>query len=244
MRPLPPKQSLLRRRSGFGWGLIAALICLALAAPIAALGGGRGTQPDVLDEAALTAPQNPADYVIGPLDKLGIHVFEVRDLSMDQVQVDASGQIDLPLIGKVMAAGKTTGKLADEIAARLGERYLQSPQVSVTVEDSASQKVTVEGEVKQPGVFQMKGRTTLLQAIAMAGGPADDADLHNVAVIRELGGARKAAICDYALVRAGRAPDPLILGDDVVVMNGSAVKSAWATLLKNLPLFTLFAYLR
>jgi polysaccharide export outer membrane protein len=226
------------------WRVLAAAVCLVLVLPIAAAGGGRGTNPEPLDPVALTAPQDPADYVIGPLDKLGIHVFQVKDLSMDNAQVDASGQIELPLIGKVMAAGKTTGQLADEIAARLGERYLQSPQVSVTVEDSASQKVTVEGEVKQPGVFQMKGRTTLMQAIAMAGGPGDNADLHNVAVIRSVGGARKAAICDYALVRAGRAPDPLIMGDDVVVMNGSTAKTLWSTLMKNLPIFTLLAYLR
>lgn len=244
MRPRPLRQSLFGWLARGGWRVLAAVLCLTLAAPIAASGGGRGSDPGVLDPAALTAPENPADYVIGPLDKLGIHVFEVKDLSMDQVQVDASGQIDLPLIGKVSAAGKTTGQLADEIAKRLGDRYLQSPQVSVTVVDSASQKVTVEGEVKQPGVFQMKGRTTLMQAIAMAGGPADDADLHRVAVIRDVGGLRKAAMCDYALVRQGRAPDPLIMGDDVVVMDGSAVKSAWSTLLKNLPLFTLFAYLR
>lgn len=244
MRSLRLRQRLLKHLSGWSWPVAAALLMLALAAPFAVSGGDRGTKPELLDAAALTAPENPADYTIGPLDKLGIHVFEVKDLSMDQVQVDASGQIDLPLIGKVTAAGKTTGQLADEIASRLGARYLQSPQVSVTVEDSASQKVTVEGEVKQPGVFQMKGRTTLMQAIAMAGGPADDADLHNVAVIREQGGTRRAAVCDYALVRSGRAPDPLIMGDDVVVMNGSAVKSAWSTLLKNLPLFTLFAYLR
>ena len=76
---------------------------------------------------------NQGDYVIGPQDKLNVRVFEVKDLSTDEEVVDATGQIELPLIGRVTAAGKTTQQLQDEIAQRLGDRYLQSPQVSVAV---------------------------------------------------------------------------------------------------------------
>ena len=171
-------------------------------------------------------------------------MFQVKDLSFDEEQVDANGQIQLPLIGKVMAGGKTTMQLQDELAQRLGEKYLQSPQVSVSVSESASQKVTVEGEVKSPGVFQMKGRTTLMQAIAMAGGPSDIANLRKVAVIRESGGQRQAAVVDYQAIRDGKAGDPVIQGNDVVVMDSSATKSLWSNVMKNLPIFTLLAYLR
>jgi polysaccharide biosynthesis/export protein len=209
---------------------------VAVSAPATTLAG--------LPQADLSTTGVQGDYIIGPQDKLRIRVFEVKDLSFDEEEVDANGQIQLPLIGKVTAAGKTTMQLQDELAQRLGDRYLQSPQVSVSVAESASQKVTVEGEVKSPGVFQMRGRTTLMQAVAMAGGPSDNADLHKVAVIRDAGGVRKGAIVDYQAVRDGRSGDPVIEGNDVVVMDGSTVKTLWSNVMKNLPIFTLLAYLR
>jgi polysaccharide export outer membrane protein len=233
----PAAKHSLRRQAGLAMALAS---CVALVAPaVSADGSSSGS-----DKVALNLGRPQGDYVIGPEDKLTIRVFEVKDLSFDAEQVDASGDIELPLIGKVTAAGMTTAQLEREIARRLGERYLQSPQVSVSVAEGASQKVTVEGEVKNPGVFQIKGRTTLMQAIAMAGGPDDEADLHKVAVIREENGVRRAARCDYDAIRKGRAPDPLIEGNDEVVMDGSATKTLWSNLMKNLPIFTLLAYLR
>jgi polysaccharide export outer membrane protein len=220
--------------------------CLLLVGSL--IGGAAVSEPKTtlanLPAAQLSTSGAQGDYIIGPQDKLRIRVFEVKDLSFDEEEVDANGQIQLPLIGKVTAAGKTTIQLQDELAQRLGDKYLQSPQVSVSVAESASQKVTVEGEVKNPGVFQMKGRTTLMQAVAMAGGPSDIANLHKVAIIREADGARRAAVCDYQAIREGKAGDPVIEGNDVVVMDSSATKSLWSNLMKNLPIFTLLAYLR
>jgi polysaccharide export outer membrane protein len=227
------------------WLAVALASCVALIAPVVSTAGSSPqSAPLPFDKASLSLERPEGDYVIGPEDKLAIRVFEVKDLSFDNEQVDASGDIELPLIGKVTAAGMTTAQLEREIARRLGDRYLQSPQVSVSVLEGASQKVTVEGEVKSPGVFQIKGRTTLMQAIAMAGGPDDEADLHKVAVIREENGVRHAATCDYEAILKGRAADPLIEGNDVVVLDGSASKTLWSNLMKNLPVFTLLAYLR
>ena len=220
--------------------------CLLLVAPLingAAVSEPKTTLAD-LPPMQLSTSGVQGDYVIGPQDKLRIRVFEVKDLSFDEEEVDANGQIQLPLIGRVTAAGKTTVQLQDELAQRLGERYLQSPQVSVSVAESASQKVTVEGEVKSPGVFQMKGKTTLMQAIAMAGGPSDVANLRKVAIIRDGDGTRRAAVVDYQAIRDGKAGDPIIQGNDVVVMDSSATKSLWSNVMKNLPIFTLLAYLR
>ncbi len=107
--------------------------------------------------------------------------------------------------------------------------------------DSASQKVTVEGEVKSPGVFQMRGRTTLLQAIAMGGGMSTTANLHKVAIIRQVDGVRKAAISDYSLIRSGRAADPVLQGNDVVIVDGSLLKGTWQQVMQTLPLFSLIA---
>jgi polysaccharide export outer membrane protein len=227
------------------WLALAALACLAIVAPaiVFASSSGDGAQPAARMSSEQLVATSSGPYIIGPEDKLTIRVFEVKDLSFDNEQVDASGQIMLPLIGKVMAAGKTTDQLEDEISQRL-EKYLQSPQVSVSVSESASQKVTVEGNVKNPGVYQVRGHTTLMQAVAMAGGPDDEADTHKVAVIRLDNGIRKAATVDYEAIKQGRAGDPLIQGDDVVVVGESTIKMVWSNVMKNLPIFTLFAYLR
>jgi polysaccharide export outer membrane protein len=229
------------------WLALAALACLAIVVPaivMAAGASGDGSAPaERMTPEQMLSTQDSGDYTIGPEDKLTIRVFEVKDLSFENEQVDASGQIMLPLVGKVKASGKTTEQLEDEIAQRLG-KYLQSPQVSVSVTESASQKVTVEGNVKNPGVYQVRGHTTLMQAVAMAGGPDDEADTHKVAVIRLDNGIRRAATVDYAAIKAGKAGDPLIQGDDVVVVGESQIKMVWSNVVKNLPIFTLLAYLR
>lgn len=228
---------------GGAWRLLALAACLAFFPPMFCNAGDTPAQTQAagLSDGSVGAGQG--DYVIGPEDKLRIRVFEIKGLESDVEQVDSQGQIQLPLVGRVLAAGKTVQQLQDEIAERLN-RYLQAPEVSVDVEESASQKVTVEGEVKSAGVFQMKGRTTLMEAIAMAGGLGDNANAHRVAVIRETNGVRSAAMCDYGAIRSGRAPDPVIEGNDIVVVDTSAVKSAWSDVLKTLPVFSLFAYLR
>jgi polysaccharide export outer membrane protein len=218
-----------------------AIVVAALFAPVAA---GAGNASAV---AALTAsdPASPVetDYRIGPLDKLNIVVFQVKDLSVDNLQVDASGQILLPLIGAVQANGKTTAQLSDEIADRLKAHYLQSPQVSVTVAEAASQKVTVEGAVNEAGVFELKGRTSLLEAVARAKGVSKAANSHRVAIVRSVDGAPHAATFDLAAISAGKAHDPEVLANDVVIVDTSRSKSFWHGVVEVLPAFYLFTFL-
>jgi polysaccharide export outer membrane protein len=219
--------------------------CLTLIVPlVCSADSTQDTKPLPLDASQLNIDRPIGDYVIGVQDKLRIRVFEIKDLSFDDEEVGANGDIELPLIGTLTAAGLTTDQLRHEITRRLADKYLQSPQVSVSVSESASQKVTVEGEVKNPGVFQVKGRTTLMQAITMAGGPSVNANLHKVGVIRVVDGTRHAAILDFAKIRNGREQDPLIQGNDVVFVDSSQLKTAWSTLMSNLPIFTMLAYLR
>jgi len=192
---------------------------------------------------ALPFPQTstPNDvYRIGPLDLLNVSVFQVPDLTFEKLQVDAAGQIQLPLIGTIMAAGRTTAELAQEISVKLSEKYLQSPQVTVTVAEAASQKVTVDGSVVEPGVFVIRGRTTLLQAVAMAKGPDRTANLHRVAVFRTVNGQRMAAVFDLQAIRQAKAPDPEIRGDDIIVVEGSALKGAWREVIGALPALSIF----
>ena len=117
--------------------------------------------------AAVSAPGNRA-YRIGPLDVLDISVFQAPDLSKT-VEVADNGTIDLPLLGETPAAGKTAQELQKDLNSRLGAKYLQNPQTTVTVKEFNSNRVTVSGAVKSPGVFPYKGET-LLQYVTMAGG--------------------------------------------------------------------------
>lgn len=193
--------------------------------------------------AAMAEPLSEADYRIGALDKLDITVFEVKDLSVQKLQVDASGRIILPLIGKLVAKGKTTTELADEIAARLGEKYLQSPQVSVTVAEVLSRKVTVEGAVNEAGVFELKGRTSLLEAVARAKGVSKAANPHRVSIVRNVDGSPHAATFDLAAIGAGKAPNPEVDGDDIVIVGSSHAKSFWNGLVQALPALYLLNFL-
>lgn len=183
-----------------------------------------GSTPGVPASGPVTALN---DYRIGPGDLLKLDVFGVEALSKRSVRVNASGQISLPLIGAVQASGLTAEQLADDIAVRLAKDYLQNPQVTIFIEEFTSQRVTVTGAVKTPNVFPLKGRTTLLQVVSQAGGPTSVASLGSVKVLRqEPGGARKVLEYDLAAIRAGEAPDPEILGEDVVQIEASAAKES------------------
>ncbi len=205
------------------------------------LRGPRGEAAPPLPSGPVTAAD--VNYKIGVLDKLNVGVFQVKDLTIDKIQVDASGQILLPLIGAVAASGKTTAQLAIEIARRLSDHYLQSPQVSVTVDEAVSQKISVEGAVTEAGVFELKGRTSLLEAVAKAKGASKNANLHHVAIIRNVDGAPHAAAFDLAEIGAGKAQNPEVFGNDVVIVDFSRSKTLWRGMVEFLPALFVFSYL-
>ena len=184
----------------------------------------------------------PVEYRIGVGDKLDVRVFQVADLSFEELVIDTSGNINMPLIGAVRGAGRTAGEMSAEIAERLAEQYLRNPQVTVTVKEAASQKITVDGAVTKPGVYEMRGSTSLLQAVAMAEGPTRVADLTKVAVFRNIDGRRSVALFDLSAIRQGRASDPAVLGDDVIVVDTSRLSSALREIVGALPAFAAFAY--
>jgi len=179
------------------------------------------------------------DYKISALDVLDVSVFQVPDLTKT-VQVSSGGQISLPLIGTVTASGKTAGGLEKEIAAKLGAKYLQSPQVSVFVKEYTSQRVTVEGAVNKPGIYPMTGRTTLLQTIALAGGLDRVADPRGIVVFRQVDGKRTAAKFDLPEIRTGKASDPVVAGGDVVVVDQHGGKTALRGIRESLGIFGMF----
>jgi len=189
------------------------------------------------------ASEPAAEYRIGPLDSLDITVFQIQDLSLKKVQVDSRGQLRLPLIGTVTAGGRTAAELSADIAARLGEKYLQNPEVSVVVVEALSQKVSVEGAVNEAGVFPLKGRTGLMEAVAEAKGESRTGNPRRVAIVRTVDGAPHAAQFDLLAIRAGRARDPEVMAGDTVVVDGSRRGMLWRNLVETLPALIVFSYL-
>lgn len=199
----------------------------------------------IIDTATMAAEPSDASgsYRIGASDELSISVFQVPDLSFAEIFVDASGNLQLPLLGSIRAAGLTPRELSDEIQRQLGARYLRNPQVAVTVKKAASQKITVDGAVTTPGVFEMRGRTTLMQAVAMAQGATRTADIRRVAVFRTVDDRRMVAVFDLAAIRSGAAVDPVLQGDDSVVVDTSRLNAAVRQVVEALPGLAVFGYL-
>lgn len=236
--PVVPIISAYRTMIAFG------LLCLAALVFLGGCADSRGgsipygvSKFNAPDPIAAVAAENA--YRTGPGDTVTIAVMRVPDLSGDAV-IDPTGDITMPLIGKVPAIGKTTDQLASDITSRLSAKYLQNPEVRVALKASSSQRITVDGSVNGPGIYPIAGSTTLLQAIALAKGTSPDANSRKVAVFRTIAGQRQAAAFDLTDIRRGKAPDPEIFGNDIIVVDGSASKATLKNVLQTIPLISLF----
>jgi polysaccharide export outer membrane protein len=237
MAGFPMYQSLLRPL---------AILFMSLAVTACALSGSGGGKSNVpMNPAGFTKPDteavavSPESQKIGVSDRITVAVFQVPDLS-GEFQVDAAGNISMPLIGSVPAQGKTAGELATLLEQRLGATYLRDPNVRVAIKESTAQTFTVDGSVKNPGVFPMKGSTTLMKAVAVASGTSEDADPSRVVVFRQINGQRMAAAFNLAAIRRGNAEDPPIYGNDIIVVDGSRGKALYKELMQAFPLFAIF----
>jgi polysaccharide export outer membrane protein len=206
-------------------GLLAALV---FAAPAFASGADREAAVPAIPPVHASAEEILArvveDYRIGPSDLLEISVFQVPDLSRT-VRVNTSGAITMPLIGQVQAGGLTGQQLEEAIAKKLGETYLQNPQVSVFIKEFISQRVTVGGSVNKSGIFPISGKTTLMQAIALAGGLGKFAVESDIKVFRTLpDGSQQVLTYDLEPIRKGLAEDPTLKTSDVVVVANSETR--------------------
>lgn len=179
------------------------------------------------------------DLRIAPLDILEVRVFGVADLN-GSYQVDPSGEIKIPLIGRVPAKGVTVFELADSIEKMLGQQYVKDPQVSVRVAEAYGEQITIEGAVGQPGMYPVRGAMTLLRAIALSGGLTETADKRRVIIFRQVDGERKAGAFDLVGIRSGAVPDPAVYGNDIIVVDGSDTKLTYLEVLRSLPLIGLF----
>lgn len=168
---------------------------------------------------------NGADVLIATNDLLEIDVFQVNDLDKE-VRVEQNGKISLPLIGGVPAAGKTTTALEQDIERLYGANYLQNPEVSVFMKESAGQRITLDGAFAKPGIYPSDNKTTLLQATAQAGGLTELGDETKLFVFRKI--ANKNYVANYSLkdIRQGKQSNPRIYGGDTVIAFQSGSKIA------------------
>jgi polysaccharide export outer membrane protein len=186
--------------------------------------------------AVATGAERP--YLIGPFDKLKIDVFGIPELSDRIIQVDASGRASFPLAGSFQASGMTPQQLEDELERRLSGRYVRDPQVTVNLDETVSQVVTLDGQVTRPGLYPVVGRMTLMRAVATAGGASEFARLNDVVVFRTVGTQRYAALYNLALIRRGAYADPEIFAGDIVVVGDSQARRLFRDILAAAPLIT------
>ena len=153
------------------------LSCLSMLA-----GCARPSQ-EIIEEAS----NSSKDFLLGPEDVLDIVIWKNEDLSQKGVVIRPDGKISMPLIGEILASGRTANQLASQISARLKE-FKDNPVVTVGVKEVNSYYVYVLGEVSKPGKYQLKSHATVLQAVAIASGFTNYASRNKMKVIRHVQG--------------------------------------------------------
>lgn len=200
------------------------------AANLQVLPGTELPAPDRLDVTENTTP-----YYVGPFDRLVIDVFGIDELSKREVQVDASGRMSFPLAGVVDVTGMTPAEVETELTKRLSAAYIRNPQVTVNLKETLSRVVTVEGQVKKPGLYPVVGKMTLLRAIATAEGTEEFSKLDDVVVFRTVEGRRYAALYDLDAIRHGAYGDPNIYAGDVVMVGEDKARRLFKDVLTTIP---------
>src|SRR5262249_12262138 len=118
--------------------------------------------------------QPRTSYILGPGDQINIHALDIQEIGDKPFRIKGNGDVDLPIVGNVHAAGLTLDQLEEELTERF-KAYILEPDIVVNVSEFQSQPVMVLGAVTTPGVYQLQGNKTLLQILSMAGGLRNDA---------------------------------------------------------------------
>jgi len=173
------------------------------------------------DRAVAPYPTSPPAPVsdaaaVGPGDLFEVRVFGQQDLS-GTYQVAGDGTINFPLIGTVAVQGQTPPEIEREIQTRLADGYLKNPSVSVKVTEYRSKRVSVFGQVKQPGTFPFSDNMSIVEAISRAGGFTAMAKKNSVRVTRRLAtGKTERILVAVEDIGQGKAPNFLLRPGDVV----------------------------
>ncbi|MFB3813644.1 MAG: polysaccharide biosynthesis/export family protein [Terriglobales bacterium] len=218
------------RNNVVGIGALLCVVLLAICAgvaqnpPVQAALPGANAEPAAPAKTAAPAVAegrfNPAspNYVIGESDVLMINVWKETELSRS-VPVRPDGRISLPLVGEVIAAGKTPPQLQEAIAAEL-KNFMSEPEVTVIVQDPRSKHFNVVGEVARPGSFTLTQPVSVIDAVALAGGFRDFAKTKKMYILRTIVAGQKARIpVNYKkAVRGDLSQDVMLQPGDTLVV--------------------------
>ena len=185
---------------------------------ILGLSSGSGCSPGATTIQAPSPEPRNEEYVIGAEDVLEIAVWQNQDLSRT-VTVRPDGKISLPLVHDIQAAGLTPDELKQALTRSL-RPYMDAPNVTVIVQQINSWRIFVQGEVRTPGVYPIKSRTTLSQAIALAGGFTEFARKGKIKILRRKNGRTETISVNYnRIVSDPRSELDIYLkpGDTVIV---------------------------
>jgi polysaccharide export outer membrane protein len=180
-------------------------------------------------------------YLLRASDSISVNVFREPDFSLDNVRVGVEGNVSLPMLGSIPAAGLTAAEFEQDVTRRLAAAGLRNPLVAVNISEYASHLVTVEGAVNRPGVYAFQPGSRLSAAIAMGGGTGRTAARDQVAVFRESGEGVMVAKFDYSQINQGIMLDPVLEPGDRLVVGTDGMSVFWQDLLTALPAFGVFA---
>lgn len=161
--------------------------------------------------------------LIRHLDVIQVDVFGVEELSRE-VQVNASGAIDYPLIGQVDAVGRTTDELAFALENAFRGSYIRNPDVTTRIIERSEQLITVGGEVARPGRYPVTQPISLMEAISIGGGMGDYAQREEVLVFRTVGEERYVGVYNMRGIALGNYADPMIYPDDIVMVGNNPAR--------------------
>lgn len=174
----------------------------------------------------VSAPVSPADYIVGPADLLEVKIFEADRLS-DSVRVSSTGKITLPLLGSIDVSGLTARETEIKIENLFKEKgYIREPHVSVFVEEYKSKQVSVIGAVNTPGTYELLGRQTLLEALALSQGLSPDAGRSAYITRIQSNGERQSFVVDVDSLIINSNPElniPIEPGDIIFIPKSGSV---------------------
>lgn len=190
-------------------------------------------EPVERTESGETAP-----FRLGADDLLSVRVYGNEDASVERVRIDKSGRLSVPVAGVINASGLSIGELEARIEAKLRANFFRNPQVSVALLEAESAKLTLDGQVRKPGLYPVVPNMTLIQAIASAEGTTEDSRLNEVVVFRAVNGRKYAALYDLGAIRRGNYADPAVFADDRIVVGDSAARRLFRDFIQIIPLLT------
>jgi polysaccharide biosynthesis/export protein len=204
--------------------LLSVLCCLPVFGQTVGAASSTAAQVPAATSVPLAGAVPLPNYKITASDLLEIEVFGVEELKRT-VRVNTAGSISLPLVGMVQVAGLTATEAEALIAQRYDADFLRNPQVSVFIKEFTTLRVTIDGAVAKPGIYPLTGQITLLRALALAGGGAQLANMEDVLLFRlNDAGAQEVMKFDVKKIRNGELEDPMLKGDDLVVVNKSGAR--------------------